>query len=113
MIFQQETEILPEKPGNSTMDTATTAAPMEEESEVDQSKAEAQEEKEQGNAAYKARKFEQAIKHYDAAINLDDSDISFLTNRFATLSEILAESAIIPVQHASSANRSSLQRLFY
>ena len=44
-------------------------------------KAQAQEEKEAGNAAYKARQFEQAIQHYDRAIELDDSDISFLTNR--------------------------------
>lgn len=55
--------------------------PMEEDTEQDSSKAEAQKAKERGNAAYKARKFEEAIKHYDAAIELDDSDISFLTNR--------------------------------
>ena len=44
-------------------------------------KANAQKEKEAGNAAYKARQFEEAIQHYDLAIKLDDSDISFLTNR--------------------------------
>ena len=44
-------------------------------------KADAQKAKEAGNAAYKARHFEDAIQHYDLAIKLDDSDISFLTNR--------------------------------
>ncbi len=44
-------------------------------------KADAQKAKEAGNAAYKARQFEDAIGHYDLAIKLDDSDISFLTNR--------------------------------
>lgn len=61
--------------------------PMEEEP-VDEAekamreqKAEAQKAKEAGNAAYKARQFKEAIEHYDLAIKLDDSDISFLTNR--------------------------------
>lgn len=60
----------------------------EEDMEVDedakaakQRKAEALKEKEAGNAAYKARDFQKAIAHYDKAIELDDSDISFLTNR--------------------------------
>ena len=44
-------------------------------------KANAQKEKEAGNAAYKARQFEKAVEHYDHAIKLDASDISFLTNR--------------------------------
>lgn len=61
---------------------------MEEDTEIDSSKAEAQKAKERGNAAYKARKFKEAIKHYDAAFELDDSDISFLTNRYASLSEM-------------------------
>ena len=63
---------------------ATTPKPMEEDSKQDSSKMEAQKAKELGNAAYKAKKFEEAIKHYDAAIELDDSDISFLTNRWTS-----------------------------
>ena len=46
-----------------------------------QNKAKALAEKEKGNAAYKAKDFDTAIKHYDAAVELDDTDISFLTNR--------------------------------
>ena len=53
----------------------------EEEMDRVQKKAEAQKEKEAGNAAYKARKFDDAVQHYDKAIELDDSDISLLTNR--------------------------------
>ena len=58
---------------------------IEEEPEDDSSKQDAQKAKELGNAAYKAKKFEEAIKYYDEAIKLDDSDISFLTNRLALL----------------------------
>jgi tetratricopeptide (TPR) repeat protein len=46
-----------------------------------QRKAEAQAEKELGNAAYKKKDFEEAVKHYDKAIELFDEDISFLTNK--------------------------------
>ena len=40
-------------------------------------------EKNQGNAAYKQRQFDQAIEHYNKAIELYDKDISFITNRAA------------------------------
>ena len=53
----------------------------EEEAAARERKAAAQIEKEAGNAAYKARKFEEAVAHYDKAIELDETDISFLTNR--------------------------------
>jgi stress-induced-phosphoprotein 1 len=46
-------------------------------------KAEAQAAKEAGNAAYKAKDFAAAIEHYNRAIALDDTDVSFLTNRAA------------------------------
>jgi stress-induced-phosphoprotein 1 len=38
-------------------------------------------EKAKGNEAYKAKHFEEALAHYDAAIALYDRDISFLTNK--------------------------------
>ena len=44
-------------------------------------KAEAKAEKEAGNAAYKKRQFDDAIQHYNRALELDDGDISYLTNR--------------------------------
>lgn len=46
-----------------------------------EAKAAALKAKEEGNAAYKAKRFDEAIGHYDRAIELDDTDISFLTNR--------------------------------
>ena len=39
------------------------------------------EEKEKGNAAYKKREFETALQHYDKAIELDPTNITFLTNK--------------------------------
>ncbi|KAF8032860.1 hypothetical protein BT93_D1673 [Corymbia citriodora subsp. variegata] len=60
----------------------------EEEREVKERKAQAQKEKEAGNAAYKKKDFETAIQHYTKAIELDDEDISFLTNRAAVYLEM-------------------------
>lgn len=60
----------------------------EEEKETKEKKAQAQKEKETGNAAYKKKDFETAIAHYSKATELDDSDISFLTNRAAVYLEM-------------------------
>ncbi|XP_075522897.1 hsp70-Hsp90 organizing protein 3-like [Primulina tabacum] len=63
--------------------------PMEtQEKEKKEIKAQAQKEKENGNAAYKKKDFETAIQHYSKAIDLDDEDISFLTNRAAVYLEM-------------------------
>ncbi|KAF3652522.1 Hsp70-Hsp90 organizing protein 1 [Capsicum annuum] len=64
--------------------------PMEvsEEKEAKERKANAQKEKEAGNAAYKKKDFENAIQHYTKAIELDDGDISFITNRAAVYLEM-------------------------
>nr|KYP55391.1 Heat shock protein STI [Cajanus cajan] len=45
-------------------------------------------EKESGNAAYKKKDFETAIGHYTKALELDDEDISYLTNRAAVYLEM-------------------------
>ncbi|XP_059276018.1 hsp70-Hsp90 organizing protein 2-like [Lycium ferocissimum] len=60
----------------------------EEEKEIRERKAKAQKEKEAGNGAYKKKDFETAIKHYSKAIELDDEDISFITNRAAVYLEM-------------------------
>jgi stress-induced-phosphoprotein 1 len=60
----------------------------EEEKEAKERKAQAQKEKEAGNAAYKKKDFETAIQHYTKAFDLDDEDISFLTNRAAVYLEM-------------------------
>lgn len=38
-------------------------------------------EKELGNQAYKKREFDVALGHYDKAYELDNSNITFLTNK--------------------------------
>lgn len=38
-------------------------------------------EKDLGNQAYKKRDFETALSHYDKAYELDDTNITFLTNK--------------------------------
>ncbi|KAK4769618.1 hypothetical protein SAY86_027768 [Trapa natans] len=65
--------------------------PMEtslEEKEAKERKTQALKEKEAGNASYKKKDFETAIQHYTKAIELDDEDISFLTNRAAVYLEM-------------------------
>ncbi|KAL5728184.1 Hsp70-Hsp90 organizing protein 3 [Ranunculus cassubicifolius] len=56
--------------------------------ELRERKAQAQKEKELGNATYKKKEFEKAIDHYSKAIELDDTDISFITNRAAVYLEM-------------------------
>ena len=45
-------------------------------------------EKDAGNAAYKKKDFDTAIQHYTKALELDDEDISYLTNRAAVYLEM-------------------------
>ncbi|KAH8263374.1 hypothetical protein KR044_007852, partial [Drosophila immigrans] len=52
----------------------------EEMNEEDRKKYFAKQEKELGNAAYKKKEFETALKHYNAAIEHDPSDITFHNN---------------------------------
>ncbi|KAM7260202.1 hypothetical protein ACFE04_015943 [Oxalis oulophora] len=51
-------------------------------------KEKALKEKEAGNAAYKKKDFDTAIDHYTKALELDDEDISYLTNRAAVYLEM-------------------------
>ncbi|CAL5069118.1 unnamed protein product [Urochloa decumbens] len=65
--------------------------PMEvtdEEKERKERKAAAQKEKEAGNTAYKKKDFDTAIQHYTKAMELDDEDISYITNRAAVYLEM-------------------------
>uniref|UniRef100_A0A0N5AS36 Stress-induced-phosphoprotein 1 n=1 Tax=Syphacia muris TaxID=451379 RepID=A0A0N5AS36_9BILA len=45
------------------------------------------EEKELGNAAYKKKDFEEALKHYDKAIQYDPNNMTFYSNKAAVLFE--------------------------
>eukprot|EP01137_Pigoraptor_chileana_P016523 Opistho-2@73427 len=55
--------------------------------EEDKLKQQALKEKDLGNDAYKRKSFEEAIKHYDAAIALDATNMTFYTNRAAVFFE--------------------------
>ncbi|KAE8658494.1 Hsp70-Hsp90 organizing protein 1 [Hibiscus syriacus] len=64
--------------------------PMEitEEEKKKEKKEKALKEKETGNAAYKKKDFETAIKHYTKAMEIDDEDVSYITNRAAVYLEM-------------------------
>ncbi|XWS38515.1 hypothetical protein CRYUN_Cryun19dG0137900 [Craigia yunnanensis] len=64
--------------------------PMEttEEKAKKEQKEKALKEKEAGNAAYKKKDFEMAVQHYSKAMELDDEDISYITNRAAVYLEM-------------------------
>ncbi|CED85558.1 Molecular co-chaperone STI1 [Phaffia rhodozyma] len=62
------------------------AEPMEVDEDA-QAKAEAEASKKKGNETYKARKFEEAIEHYQMAWSVWPKDISFLTNLAAVYFE--------------------------
>ncbi|KIZ02055.1 Heat shock protein STI [Monoraphidium neglectum] len=62
---------------------AADAEMDDEERELAAKKAAAAAEKAKGNEAYKAKRFDEALAHYDAAIAAYDGDISFLTNKAA------------------------------
>jgi stress-induced-phosphoprotein 1 len=72
-----ETARAPAEPEPEPMDIP------DEEKEKKARKAEALKEKELGNQTYKKKQFQEAIEHYTKALELDDEDISFLTNRAA------------------------------
>lgn len=56
-------------------------------SSVSDEQKQAQAAKEKGNAAYKAKNFEEAIKHYDEAIALDPNEMTYLNNKAAVYFE--------------------------
>ncbi|CAA7029063.1 unnamed protein product [Microthlaspi erraticum] len=58
-----------------------------EEKEKKERKEKAIKEKEMGTAAYKKRDFDTAIQHYSTAMEIDDEDISYITNRAAVYLE--------------------------
>ncbi|KQK00531.1 hsp70-Hsp90 organizing protein [Brachypodium distachyon] len=80
-----------EQPKPKAREVEPEPEPMEvndEEKERKERKAAAQKEKEAGNASYKKKDFETAIQHYTKAMELDDEDISYLTNRAAVYIEM-------------------------
>ncbi|KAK3261357.1 DNA binding protein, partial [Cymbomonas tetramitiformis] len=89
--FMKEQGGKPESPAAPTpKEPEPEPEPMmtDEEQAEKKAKEDAIKEKELGNAAYKKKEFETAIEHYNKAIELNDSDISFLTNRAAVYMEM-------------------------
>ncbi|KAJ0962077.1 hypothetical protein J5N97_029905 [Dioscorea zingiberensis] len=86
-----EPAVKKDQPESAKKEPEPEPEPMDvsdEEREKKARKLEAQKEKEAGNAAYKKKDFETAIQHYTRALELDDEDISFLTNRAAVYMEM-------------------------
>ncbi|CAG8440393.1 5074_t:CDS:10 [Ambispora leptoticha] len=61
--------------------------PIAELTEEQLKKEEANKEKDLGNESYKKRDFEEALKHYDKAWELDPTNVTILTNKAAVLFE--------------------------
>lgn len=54
--------------------------PQPEEQNLTPEQKQARKEKEQGNEAYKKREFDKALQHYNKAVELDPTDMTYLTN---------------------------------
>lgn len=82
----------PPPPAEDKMEEEAPPAPepetTEEEKKEKTDREMAQEQKAKGNELYKQRKFEEAILHYNKALELDKKDISYLTNRSAVYFEM-------------------------
>ena len=87
-----EGEASEQQPSQSAASSSTSEAaeekaaeeePMDVEEEIPEERKQALELKEQGNGLYRKKQFEEAIECYNKAIELDPTDMSFLTNRAA------------------------------
>ncbi|RZC73354.1 hypothetical protein C5167_048834 [Papaver somniferum] len=91
---ESESKILPERkqpPSPQPKQKEPEPEPMDipdEEKEAMEKKKESLKEKELGTAAYKKKDFETAVEHYTRAMELNDEDISFITNRAAVYLEM-------------------------
>jgi stress-induced-phosphoprotein 1 len=65
-----------------------TSKPAKADSDSSKPLSPADEEKEKGNAAYKKKDFENAIKHYDQAISLQPDNITYYLNKSAVYFEM-------------------------
>ncbi|XP_024541869.1 hsp70-Hsp90 organizing protein 3-like [Selaginella moellendorffii] len=98
-VFEEEQEASSQPSETSRRETSKPAAPApepvpepmeipDEDREKKEKKAAAIKAKEAGNEAYKKKDFEAALANYSKAIELDDEDISYLTNRAAVYLEM-------------------------
>lgn len=83
-----EAEKASSPPPPAKADDAPPASQQEDTPMEETDKTKAQAAKKRGNEAYKSRRFDEAISCYDEALSLDDSDISFITNKAAVRYEM-------------------------
>ncbi|XP_045165039.2 stress-induced-phosphoprotein 1-like [Mercenaria mercenaria] len=84
--FTSEPPSSTSKPQSSS-DSNSSQQNKSNESSVSDEQKKAKAAKEKGNAAYKEKKFEEAIKHYDEAIDLDPTEMTYLNNKAAVYFE--------------------------
>lgn len=87
MPEQSEERSPPSRPEPSSQKPAEPMDTQEGTKKTTESQQEALKEKESGNAAYKKRDFATAHQHYDKAIELEPTNITFYTNKSAVLFE--------------------------
>lgn len=91
--FQQETTPPPQFNGTSSSTTSTSKPEESEQKEESMETEESDEvkksleEKALGNSYYKKKEFEKALAHYDKAIELDGTNITFYSNKAAVYFE--------------------------
>ncbi|KAL9246802.1 hypothetical protein vseg_020294 [Gypsophila vaccaria] len=85
---EEETKVVVEEEAAPAVEMEEEEVEEGEEAEKKRKKEEAKAEKETGNAAYKKKQFEKAVECYSKAYELDDEDISYLTNRAAVYLEM-------------------------
>ncbi|KAJ2653595.1 Hsp90 cochaperone [Coemansia sp. RSA 1250] len=76
------------EPAPQKMDVDEPVELTAEEKEAKAKKEQADEAKAKGNAAYKGRKFEEALEHYNTAIELNSADITYYNNKAAVYFEM-------------------------
>ncbi|KAG9510298.1 Stress-induced-phosphoprotein 1 [Fragariocoptes setiger] len=72
----------------SSLFSVTNVGFIPENSKADQCRMSAVEEKNLGNEAYKAKNFEKALEHYNKAIELNGTDMTFINNKAAVYFEM-------------------------
>ncbi|XP_049789360.1 stress-induced-phosphoprotein 1 isoform X2 [Schistocerca nitens] len=79
---EMETEPIPPKPETPKHHSQSNTKPKEEKTNdnLSGSQIKARKEKDLGNEAYKKKKFEEALNHYNKAVELDPTDMTFLNN---------------------------------
>ncbi|KAL5008875.1 hypothetical protein ScPMuIL_014456 [Solemya velum] len=77
----------PQPKTNSTPNSKQSSEAKKPEMNLSNSEKQALECKEKGNAAYRKKEFEEALSHYQSAIDLDPTNLTFRTNKAAVYFE--------------------------